>query len=154
MLWVSIFLRVSAERVQDFCRTWLWHTCGTHNAWAGTHGQGLQDMAGIARDNIAATTTPETIEKHKLWRENVWAVITKSMGINWRMTKLSSIPDSQLSITWSLCKHYSMLEVTNLIAVVGEDATAHDVRQRYCCPKCKVKDNKTYQIKETQIWWC
>ena len=39
-----------------------------------------------------------------------------------------------------------MLEVANLIAVVGEDATAHDVRQRYSCPKCKAKGNNTYQI--------
>ena len=62
------------------------------------------------------------------------------------MTKLSSIPDHQLSITFGLCKYHSMLEVANLIAVVGEDATAHDVRQRYSCPKCKTKGNNTYQI--------
>ena len=62
------------------------------------------------------------------------------------MTKLSSIPDHQLSITCGLCKHHSMLEVANLIAVVGEDATAHEVRQRYSCPKCKTKGNNTYQI--------
>ena len=62
------------------------------------------------------------------------------------MTKLSSIPDHQLSITCGLCKHHSMLEVANLIAVVGEDATAHEVRQRYSCPKCKAKGNNTYQI--------
>jgi len=34
------------------------------------------------------------------------------------MTSLSSIPDHQLSITCGLCKHHSMLEVANLIAVV------------------------------------
>ena len=62
------------------------------------------------------------------------------------VTKLSSIPDHQLSITCDLCKHHSMLEVANLIAVVGEDATAHEVRQRYSCPKCKAKGNNTYQI--------
>ena len=39
-----------------------------------------------------------------------------------------------------------MLEVANLIAVAGEDATAHEVRQRYSCPKCKAKGNNTYQI--------
>ena len=39
-----------------------------------------------------------------------------------------------------------MLEVANLIAVVGEDAMAHDVRQNYSCPKCKAKGNNTYQI--------
>jgi len=62
------------------------------------------------------------------------------------MTKLSSIPEHQLSITCGICKHHSMLEVANLIAVVGKDATAHDVRQRYSCPKCKAKGNNTYQI--------
>ena len=40
------------------------------------------------------------------------------------MTKLSSIPDHQLSITCGLCKHHSMLEVADLIVVVGEDETA------------------------------
>ena len=34
----------------------------------------------------------------------------------------------------------------NLILVVGGDATAHDVRQRYSCPKCKAKVDNTYQI--------
>tara|TARA_B110000467_G_C17908143_1_gene258421 strand:+ start:92 stop:313 length:222 start_codon:yes stop_codon:yes gene_type:complete len=52
---------------------------------------------------------------------------------NTAMTSLSSIPDHQLSITCGLCKHHSMLEVANLIAVVGEDATAHEVRQRHSC---------------------
>ena len=39
-----------------------------------------------------------------------------------------------------------MLEVANLILVIGGDATAHDVRQRYTCPKCRAKGNNTYQI--------
>ena len=62
------------------------------------------------------------------------------------MTKLSTIPDHTLSITCGLCKHHSMLEVANLILVVGEEATAHDVRQRYSWPKCRAKGNNTYQI--------
>ena len=62
------------------------------------------------------------------------------------MTQLKMIPNHHMSITCGLCKHHSMLEIANLIAVVGEDATAHDVRQRYSCPKCKTKGNKTYQI--------
>jgi hypothetical protein len=45
------------------------------------------------------------------------------------MTKLSNIPKHQLSITYGLCKHHKMLEVANLIAVVGGDATAHEVRR-------------------------
>ena len=63
------------------------------------------------------------------------------------MTKLSSIPQHQLSITCGLCKHHTMLEVANLIAVVGGDTTAHEVRQRARCHNCGVKGNNTYQIK-------
>jgi hypothetical protein len=39
-----------------------------------------------------------------------------------------------------------MLEVANLIAVVGGDTTAHEVRQRARCYNCGVKGNNTYQI--------
>ena len=46
------------------------------------------------------------------------------------MTKLSTIPQHQLSITCGLCKHHTLLEVANLIAVVGGDTTAHEVRQK------------------------
>ena len=62
------------------------------------------------------------------------------------MIKLSTIPDHTLSITRGLCKHHTMLEVANLIAVVGGDTTAHDVRQKFRCQKCKAKGNNTYQI--------
>jgi len=62
------------------------------------------------------------------------------------MTQLKMIPDHTLSITCGLCKHHSMLEVANLILVVGGDTTAHDVRQRYSCQKCRAKGNNTYQI--------
>ena len=63
------------------------------------------------------------------------------------MTKLSTIPQHQLSITCGLCKHHTMLvEVANLIAVVGGDTTAHEVRQRARCNNCGVSGNNTYQI--------
>ena len=39
-----------------------------------------------------------------------------------------------------------MLEAANLIAVVGGDTTAHEVRQRARCHNCGVKGNNTYQI--------
>lgn len=42
--------------------------------------------------------------------------------------------------------HHTMLEVANLIAVVGGDTTAHEVRQRARCRNCGVKGNNTYQI--------
>ena len=37
-----------------------------------------------------------------------------------------------------------MLEVANLLAVVGGDTTAHEVRQRARCRDCGVKGNNTY----------
>ncbi|MBT5950268.1 MAG: hypothetical protein HOG90_03980, partial [Betaproteobacteria bacterium] len=45
-----------------------------------------------------------------------------------------------------LCKHHTLLEVANLIAVVGGDTTAHEVRQRARCHNCGVQGNNTYQI--------
>jgi hypothetical protein len=62
------------------------------------------------------------------------------------MTKLSTIPKHQLSITCGLCKHHTMLEVANLIAVVGGDTTAHEVRQRARSYNCGLKGNNTYKI--------
>ena len=62
------------------------------------------------------------------------------------MTNLSTIPQHQLSITCGLCKHHTLLEVADLIAVVGGDTTAHEVRQRARCNNCGVKGNNTYQI--------
>ena len=62
------------------------------------------------------------------------------------MTRLKMIPDHTLSVTCGLCKHHSMLEVANLILVVGEDATVHDVRKRFRCKHCKVKGENTFQI--------
>ena len=43
-------------------------------------------------------------------------------------------------------KHNTLLEVANLIAVVGGDTTAHEVRQRARCNNCGVTGNNTYQI--------
>ena len=62
------------------------------------------------------------------------------------MTQLKMIPDHHMSITCGLCKHHSMLEVANLILVVGEDATAHDVRKKFRCKQCKDKGENTFQI--------
>jgi len=62
------------------------------------------------------------------------------------MTKLSTISKHRLGITCGLCKHHMMLEVSNLIAVVGGETTAHEVRQRARCHNCGVQGNNTYQI--------
>ena len=45
------------------------------------------------------------------------------------MTKLSTIPDHHLSNICGICKHNPMLEVANLILIIGSGSTAHDVRQ-------------------------
>jgi|TARA_B110000240_G_scaffold110635_1_gene124312 hypothetical protein len=39
-----------------------------------------------------------------------------------------------------------MLEVANLILVAGEEATVHDVRKRFRCKQCNIKDENTFQI--------
>ena len=39
-----------------------------------------------------------------------------------------------------------MLEVANLILVVGEEATVHDVGKKFRCKHCKVKGENTFQI--------
>ena len=62
------------------------------------------------------------------------------------MTQLKMIPDHHMSITCGLCKHHSMLEVANLILVVGHCATVHDVRKRFRCKQCNVKGQNTFQI--------
>jgi len=62
------------------------------------------------------------------------------------LTQLSTIPDHQLSIACGVCKHTSVLEVANLIAVVGGDATAHDVRQRHVCKQCNTTGENTFKI--------
>ena len=55
------------------------------------------------------------------------------------MTKLSTIPQHQLSITCGLCKHHTMLEVANLIAVVVEAASLQEVGGRAKCYGLEVK---------------
>ena len=62
------------------------------------------------------------------------------------MIKLGTIVGRSLSIKCAVCQHNAILEVANLLLVVDEDATAHDVRQRYSCPKCKAVGNNTYKI--------
>jgi len=67
-----------------------------------------------------------------------WAVVN--------VIKLETIANSKISITCGACKNHAVLEVANLISVLGEDATTHDVRQRHVCPKCNSKGNNTYKV--------
>ena len=60
--------------------------------------------------------------------------------------KLETIANSKISITCGACKNHAVLEVANLISVLGEDATTHDLRQRHVCPKCNSKGNNTYKV--------
>ena len=39
-----------------------------------------------------------------------------------------------------------MLEVANLILVVGAETTVHDVSKKFRCKQCKAKGENTFQI--------
>lgn len=49
------------------------------------------------------------------------------------MTKLSIIPHHQLNITCGFCKQHTLLEVANLIAIVGGNTTVYEVGQGARC---------------------
>ena len=51
-----------------------------------------------------------------------------------------------LSALRGIFRHRTLLEVANLIALVGGDTTAHELRQRARCHNYGVKGNNTYQI--------
>ena len=68
------------------------------------------------------------------------------MGANSGRNQSSSHISPTLSRTCGLCKHHSMLEVANLIPVVGEEFTVHDVRKKFRCKQCNVKGENTFQI--------
>jgi Zn finger protein HypA/HybF involved in hydrogenase expression len=61
-------------------------------------------------------------------------------------TKLKDIPNQKISIKCAVCRHIVIHEVANLILVVDEEMTTHDVRQRASCPKCKAVGDNTYSV--------
>ena len=68
------------------------------------------------------------------------------MGANSGRNQSSSHISPTLSSTCGLSKHHSMFEVANLILVVVEEFTVHDVRKKFSCKQCNVKGENTFQI--------
>ena len=66
------------------------------------------------------------------------------LGANSGRNQSSSHICPTLSLTCGLCKHHSMFEVANLILVVGEEFTVHDVRKKFSCKQCNVKGENTF----------
>jgi hypothetical protein len=61
-------------------------------------------------------------------------------------TKLKDIPHKKISITCALCKHMVIHEVANLMLVVDENMTTHELRLRATCPKCKTVGDNSYSV--------
>jgi hypothetical protein len=59
---------------------------------------------------------------------------------------LKDIPHKKIIITCALCKHVVIHEVANLILVVDEGMTTHEIRQLATCPKCKAVGDNTYTV--------
>jgi len=49
-----------------------------------------------------------------------------------------------------MCKTVQTHVVANLILVMGDQATPHDVRQRAVCPSCATRGDNTYRIIDPQ----
>ena len=52
----------------------------------------------------------------------------------------------------AFCKHRTMLEVANLIAVVGGDTTAHEVRQRARCLRVTTRIRSSTRALQALLW--
>ena len=59
--------------------------------------------------------------------------------------QLSSIEGNDLRIKCS-CGEEAVLSIVNLIAVVGPDATTHEIPQRAKCKRCGAIGDNTYRI--------
>jgi len=59
---------------------------------------------------------------------------------------LKDIPHKKISITCALCQHVVTHEVANLMLVVDENMTTHEIRKRATCPKCKAVGDNTYTV--------
>lgn len=70
------------------------------------------------------------------------------------MKKLGQIATHRILITCVNCNAVQRHDIANLILVIGDQATVHDVRKRAMCPSCGIRGNNTYRIidpkKETQ----
>ena len=59
---------------------------------------------------------------------------------------LKDIANKKISITCAVCKHLVVHEIANLMLVVDEDMTTHEVRLRANCPKCQTVGDNSYTV--------
>ena len=60
---------------------------------------------------------------------------------------LKDIPHKKIIITCAVCQHVVIHEVANLMLVVDEDMTTHEVRLRATCPNCKAVGDNSYTVR-------
>ena len=60
--------------------------------------------------------------------------------------RLKDIPNKKIRIKCAVCDHLVIHEIANLILVVDEATTTHEIRLRACCPKCKAVGDNTYSV--------
>lgn len=59
---------------------------------------------------------------------------------------LKDIVHKKISITCAVCKHVVVHKIANLLLVVDEDMTTHEVRLRATCPKCLTVGDNSYTV--------
>ena len=52
----------------------------------------------------------------------------------------------KMVLTCAQCQHEFSQDVSNLILVVGKEATLHTVRSRAVCRQCNIRGDKTYRM--------
>lgn len=66
------------------------------------------------------------------------------------MKTLGQIASHRMIITCATCNTVQRHDIANLMLVMGDRATPHDVRQRAVCPSCGTRGNNTYRILDPQ----
>jgi phage FluMu protein Com len=62
------------------------------------------------------------------------------------ITKLKDIAHKKIIITCAMCNHLVAHEIANLLLVVDEGTTTHEVRLRATCPKCQTVGDNSYTV--------
>lgn len=73
-------------------------------------------------------------------------IVPKRMRRATMVSTLHAISDKKISITCAICEHTVVHEVANLLLVVDDKATTHDVRKKATCPKCLTVGDNTYRV--------
>ena len=60
--------------------------------------------------------------------------------------KLGDYEGDKMILTWARGKHEFSHDISNLILVVGKEATLHAVRTRAVCRRCNTRGDNTYRI--------